>query len=318
MSSTPETTPAEELHRGSGPNDIVPSNPPIYEVHPNFSSPNADACLRSSDDILFRVPTELLRRVSAFFHTMFTLPQGSSVNRAEPISMPEPSNILSDMLSIVSGRDLPPLDDADRLEALLAVGEKYEVPLVISVVRLAFSSRFLDVSPVRLYRIACRMSWEKEEKDALSRTLTTNLLSPEAQTELVALEPSRRTKLLDLHRRRREDFLEKLDDDTTFYANKRRCPCNSENPDRDCTAPLDHSSWWAFKYTLLKLWDKTPLDHGLGEAVYRMAEIHDMAAAACTVCERKLYDMTTTLDKLDAIIQALPRTVDEDQSGTAS
>lgn len=288
-----------------------PNVPPTLDTHPDFSSPNADVVLRSSDDVLFRVSSDLLCHASGWFATMFTLPQGSNADRVtEPIPMGEPSATLSALLSIVHGRSLPPLDQVDDLERLLASAEKYEMPMVISVVRLAFASRLIDIAPLRLYGIAYRMRWEAEAKDASSRTLTQNLLTHEAQAELAAMEPRHRNLLLDLHRQRREKFFAELDDTTSFYANTRRDHCNARNPAHPCTAPLDHSSWWALKYAMMGQWAQKPYDRQLDETFYYMQEVRDVFSSKCHQCGKTLYSMTYTLEHINIIIRGLPRCID--------
>ncbi|KAL1952023.1 hypothetical protein VTO73DRAFT_1172 [Trametes versicolor] len=292
-----------------------PNVPPTLDTHPDFSSPNADVLLRSSDDVLFRVSSDLLCHASGWFATMFTLPQGSNADRVtEPIPMGEPSATLSALLSIVHGRSLPPLDQVDDLERLLASAEKYEVPMVISVVRLAFASRLIDIAPLRLYGIAYRMRWEAEAKDASSRTLTQDLLAPEAQAELAAMAPRHRDLLLDLHRRRREEFFDGLDDTTSFYANTRGGPCTGQIGDGDnlkpCSASLDHGHWWALKYALMRQWRHKPYDGQLDETFHYMPEVKDVTFAKCPQCGKTLYAMGATLVNINDIIRKLPRCVD--------
>ncbi|KAI0778111.1 hypothetical protein BD413DRAFT_448452, partial [Trametes elegans] len=278
--------------------------------HPDFCSTNTDVVLRAADGTHFRTSSELLCRTSTWFRTMFTLPQHPDTDRTEPIPVNESSKVLSDLLNIVNGTVLPSLDNIDHVESLLAVADKYEMPMAMSVIRLALSSRHLDASPIHLYGIACRMSWEKEAKEASSRTLTTNLFSAAAQTELAALEPSHRNKLLDLHRHRREQLFAGLGDEAAFYANVRAGPCNTSDPNNSCTAPLDHSNWWALKFALLKRWDEAPLDRELDEAFYRLPEVWDMSAAKCLKCERKIYGMPSTIENMGAVVRALPRSVE--------
>ena len=154
--------------------------------------------------------------------------------------------------------------------------------------------------------------------EASSRTLTTSLLSPAAQVELAALEPSQRDKLLDLHRRRREELFVALDNETTFYANVRAGPCNTGDANSTCTTPLDHSNWWALKYALLKRWDDRPIGEELDESFYRMAEVWDMSAAKCLKCERKIYGMASTIENVNAAIRKLPRTVQVSLSASSN
>lgn len=97
----------------------------------------------------------------------YEIPVAISVLRALP-RLVRPRGV-----NIVTGASLPSLDDVDHLENLLAVADKYDMLMVVSLVRLALSSRHPNVSPIRLYGIASRMDWEKEAEGASSRTLTT-------------------------------------------------------------------------------------------------------------------------------------------------
>ncbi|KAI0669969.1 hypothetical protein C8Q78DRAFT_157435 [Trametes maxima] len=271
-----------------------------------------DIVLQSIDGVTFRVRSELLYRASPWFRTMLTLPQTTpktEPTEPDPIHMNESSSVLADLLHIIDGTELPPLDDADRIESLLAAADKYEVTMALSVARLALSSRYLNISPIRLFGIACGMSWEKEAQDAVARTLTTSLLSPEAQTELAALASAHRDKLLSLHRQRREELLAGLDHRDAFYANMLGGPCNAGDPSNPCTAPLDHSRWWALKYALLKRWDERPFGEGMDEGFYGMQEVWDMSDARCLKCERRIYGMESTVKNLNALVRKLPRTV---------
>ena len=123
--------------------------------------------------------------------------------------MDETAEVIAGLLSIAEGLEPPKaLDDIDYLERILWAADKYEMPIAISAVRLALFSPFLAPapSPIRLYGIACRMSWEKEAKHASSLTLTLDPLARHVMAELVGLEPAPREKLLALHRARRDAF----------------------------------------------------------------------------------------------------------------
>lgn len=289
-----------------------PHASPTLGTHPDFSSPNADVVLRSSDDMLFRVSSDVLSRASGWLKTMFTLPQDPTVGPPEPILMSEPASILVILLSIADGRALPSLNHSDDLELLLVAAEKYEMPLAISVLRLAFSSRLNNMTALRLYGIACRMGWEEEAKDASSRTLTQSLFASDAQVELAAMESRHRDLLIDLHRLRREGFLNGLDDTTRFDANILGGPCSGYNfkDGKPCLAPLDHSHWWALKYALMRRWVEHPFDERLDETFYRMREVKEASSAKCHRCDKTLYEWAHTVTNINSVIQALPRCVE--------
>ena len=154
--------------------------------------------------------------------------------------MDESAAVIAGLLSIAEGLEPPKaLDDIDYLERILWAADKYEMPAAISTIHLALFSSLLDASPIRLYGIACRMSWEAEAKQASTRTLTLDLFSPAVMSELASLVPAHREKLLALHRRRRDAFLKGLDDKVAFYANDGTSVCN-EDEDTQCTALNSH------------------------------------------------------------------------------
>ncbi|KAI0374240.1 hypothetical protein BV20DRAFT_492706 [Pilatotrama ljubarskyi] len=282
-------------------------------VHPAFSSPNADIVLRSKDGTLFRISSETLSRTSAWFRSMLSLPQGTATPSPEAddaIPTDESAAVLAALLSMISGIEVPDLDDADLLQSALAAAEKYEMPMATSVIRTALFSPFLEISPIRLYGIACRMSWERETTHAARRTLSLNLLSPESLPELVRLEPAHQSNLLTLHRRRRDAFVAGLDDPALFNSILRSAQDDGGPADDGadlCHNPLDHSTWWALKYSLLKQFEDAPPGEELGPTFYRMPEVGAMYAAKCGKCGQANYVMQNVLDSLSGLVRGLPR-----------
>ncbi|RPD82605.1 hypothetical protein L226DRAFT_565166 [Lentinus tigrinus ALCF2SS1-7] len=274
--------------------------------HPLFS--DGDLVLKSRDNTFFRVSRETLSRTSPWFRAMLTLPQTEPV---EPISMDEPADLLAGLLAIVSGIELPSCHNFDHLESLLRVAEKYEMPMAISALRLSLFSPLTDVpSPIRLYGIACRMSWEGEAKLASSRTLGIDLLTPAALAELALLEPPYRDKLVVLHRQRKDQFIERLNDMELFYANQRGRPCNVDDPTNECTAIIEHSAWTAFKYAMLMHLEYAPLGTAFDEDAYNLAEMEELRYAQCPACSRHLYNVGSTIAKLHAIVKGLPKSIE--------
>ena len=91
--------------------DFLPSG----STHPSFAADDADIVLCSQDGVHFRTHTLVLKLGSAWFRTLFTLPQAASSPRPdsapppEPqtIQMPESAAVLADLLSMISGQPLP-------------------------------------------------------------------------------------------------------------------------------------------------------------------------------------------------------------------
>lgn len=203
--------------------------------------------------------------------------------------------------------------DVDFLQSVLYAAEKYEMPAALAALRLALFSPFLSPapSPLRLYGIAWRMSWEREAQHAAARTLALDLLAPDVLPELVRLEPAPRERLVALHRARRDALWAGLDDPTAFYANLRVTACNRNDGQSRCAAVLDHGAWFAFKYALARRLEGQPVGvDGFDEGFYQMREFWDLRMAHCVVCKRIVYNMPNTLENLQKIVRELPKTVE--------
>ena len=154
---------------------------PPGSTHPSFAADDADIILCSQDGVHFRTHTLVLKLGSAWFRTLFTLPQGasspcSSSVSPEPqtIQMPESAAVLADLLSAISGQPLPLARWAspDALVPLLHAAEKYDMPGALSVLRLALAApALLDAHPLRVYGLAWAHGWRPEARLASARTL---------------------------------------------------------------------------------------------------------------------------------------------------
>jgi hypothetical protein len=131
--------------------------------------------LSSRDGVLYSVPSMTLKMTSAWFRTMFTLPQGSppSSSRSqistqqtaadsdtEIIGLDEDASTLEALFRMICGLEIPTLDmwDAvepvlytwDAVEPVLYTAEKYDMLGPASIVRaLLRTPTFVD-APLRL------------------------------------------------------------------------------------------------------------------------------------------------------------------------
>ncbi len=208
--------------------NVMETSNTLPETHPVFAAafPTDDVALLSKDDVLFPISSTTLSRTSPWFRAMFILPQDTrQTSRAEPIAVSEGSQVLGHLLSMISGISLPPLNNVDDFEPLLYAAEKYEMAMPIAILRLALRP-LIPSSPIRVYGIACPMSWEDETKSAASRMLEMDLVSEKNATELGRLEATHLTKLLLLHERKRKMVIAALADPKEFNVGNamgRRC-----------------------------------------------------------------------------------------------
>ncbi|KAI1797810.1 hypothetical protein LXA43DRAFT_268288 [Ganoderma leucocontextum] len=282
------------------------------ETHPVLAAafPTADVTLLSKDDVLFPISSTTLSRTSSWFRAMFTLPQGTRLTSGtEPIAVSESSEVLAHLLSMISGISLPPLDNVDDIEALLYAAEKYEMAMASAVLRLALG-RLVPSSPIRVFSIACRMSWEDEAKAAASRTLELDIMSEDHAKGLGRLEATHLMKLLLLHDRRRKMVIAALADPVEFNADNesgRRC----NGAEESCNELEDHSTWWALKVAwITEPWRFLCLAQVDANARSLPPELEACLDDTCQNCGKSLYNRRGTLENLQTIAQRLPQTIE--------
>ncbi|TBU35170.1 hypothetical protein BD311DRAFT_745701, partial [Dichomitus squalens] len=265
------------------------------EVHSVFAAafPDGDVTLLSNDDVLFPISSSTLSRASPWFRTMLGLPQNSpetsGVESVIPVS--ESSEVLLGLLSMISSISLPTLDNVDSIEPLLHAAEKYEMTMPIAIIRIALRT-LVDKSPIRVYDMACRMSWEEEAKAAASCTLRMDILSENTATELARLEGPHLMKLLMLHERRRRLVAAALAVPDLFNAGNK-------------TGRRSLKVAW-----LTKPWNFVCLGREGDETTAVPSEVELMLEGKCPKCSRNFYQKTCTLENLRGVARSLPQTIE--------
>ncbi|KAI0348606.1 hypothetical protein BDW22DRAFT_1321064 [Trametopsis cervina] len=292
---------------------VTSSAPPSFttvSVHPSFNDPHADIALCSHDQTIFRVHSLILSHASGWFRTLFSLPQCLPTYKPsaspETIHLLESSQVIAGLLSIATGLPLPPLDSYAYVEDLLRGAEKYDMPSVLSVVRLAIMSPpLLEAHPIRVYGIACSWGWTAEAKIASTKTIGHDLLAPSALADLRTVDAPYLTRLMLLHRQRRDAFRAGLDSPVLFYA-------NAPGGGAKCTAcrrDVTHVRWTELKHAWARAIEQCPADVA-SKAVLGRSEVHRMLEATCEGCHGKLYDTEGTVAKLRELLDRLPSVVD--------
>ncbi|KAI0704879.1 hypothetical protein BC835DRAFT_705455 [Cytidiella melzeri] len=285
----------------------TPSN-----VHPSFNDADTDITLTSLEGTIFHVQSSTLSLASGWFRTLFALPQNPSqhppAGTAETISVTESTSVLAALLSIITWQPVPTLDKIDFIENLLVAGEKYEMPTVVSIMRLAvMTSQLLDVHPIRIYGIAASRGWIAEAKLASTKTIGLDLLSSECIQDLRTVDSLHMTNLMLLHRRRRDMFCAALASNSNVFV---------INPvfmkAKDCSLPhsvahcvrqsqMHKSMWWGNVERLPTALSK-PIVHG--------AEMGEILEMTCQGCHQKMYNKEATLKKLSEVVDSLPTAVE--------
>ncbi|TFY68359.1 hypothetical protein EVJ58_g1063 [Rhodofomes roseus] len=280
---------------------------PTY--HPAYpASPDTDITLRSSDGTLFAVSSLLLKLTWGFFKAMFSLPkEPASPNGPEPISMQESAEVIAGLLNLSFRLGQPPLDSIDTLETLLRAAEKYEVTSAVVMIRSALTSPVLEASPIRIYGIAYEHGWYKEATWASSKTLTLDLCSSEAVSDLSRTDGAAIMKLMTLHRNRRDLLRARLDDNDLFpYATTAQIVCYS------CDEDVDNSPWQLMKYNFVSQMERD----GISVDYLDGTVLEDIVDAKCPRCKRKIYNPVMVRKGLRDAIRELPAKVEFPEAKT--
>jgi len=220
--------------------------------------------------------------------------------------MQETSEVLAVILSMASGMPFPRINDMEFVASLVHAAEKYDMLGVLSILRLVIlSPTFLDSHPIRVYAIACRWGWQEEAKVASSHTISLDLLSEEVRPDLRKVDPLDLTRLLLLHRKRRDLFKKGLDSEDLFYANVIPGSCSG------CMADIIHDKWHRMKYDWVTAVEHRPIDTASRDLLERL-ELEDVLNSKCTRCQKKLYNAEGTISNLRQILDELPKYVEFD------
>jgi hypothetical protein len=304
--------------------DSAAFNGPKY--HPLFSF-DADVVLSSRDGILFCVPSMTLKMTSAWFRTMFTLPQGSppassrSQNRnqrdttfvptdTEIIGLDEESNTLEPLLRMICGLEIPTLETWDAVEPVLYAAEKYDMPGPASIMRALLRAPTFTDAPIRLYAAACHFGWAEDARTASTRSLTLNLYDSVHKPSLLRLRTADLYALFALHNERRVQFRARIAD-TPFLTDAQLLDTASARCPR-CREPLSYVEWRELRHVMLAELERRPS----GDTV--LAGLEEWPAAlACwaTKCKRvsclsSVYDKASSSKAIKDLLDSLPNAVE--------
>lgn len=229
------------------------STPSIVHREFNDFMDIADITLVSCDNTTFQIHSTALCAASGWFRRLPSLAQSPSLGEksvpAQTITMPDTAKVLDALISIILWEPLPTFDTIDLVDDLLRAGEKYQIPTVVSIMRLAIiSPHLIDAHPIRIYGLASLRGWTAEAKLASTKTIGRDLLSPESIAELASVEFVYMTKLMLLHRQRRDKFYSALQNTTVFIMDSahlnasKQCSYSFEQLNRQ--AMLRKWAWW--------------------------------------------------------------------------
>jgi hypothetical protein len=284
------------------------SAPPAIDVHPSFNNPDADMVLISSEGTHFHVDSYILSLASGWFRALLSLPQDPAKCKSGPykathgtLSLSESTQTVTAFLSVIAYQPVPALDTPELVDELLRAGEKYEMPTVVSVVRLAIMSPLLEVHPIRVYGIASVRGWIEEAKLASTKTISLDLLSPGCVKELAMLNPRQLTTLMLFHRQRQDKFWAGLLNVGVFE--------NAIDLCRVCGGDIFHVRWISIKYQWREMMEREPANIASKAFIYQKAT-QAVLEEECDVCKLQLYDKENIMQSLSMLVDTLPMAVE--------
>lgn len=173
----------------------------------DFQAPDADVILRSSDGKDFRVHKVILGLASPVFQGMFSLPQptGPEPHRIPIVAIPETSDLLSPLIQYIYPFSPPNVPDVAMWADLYTIADKYNVGVVMELLRGILIPRFLETSPFRIYALASHWGLDEEAKIASKRTLSFDILEEFSREDAKLMDGPACQKLYRLHIRCREE-----------------------------------------------------------------------------------------------------------------
>ncbi|KAJ7642593.1 hypothetical protein DFH06DRAFT_1097337 [Mycena polygramma] len=283
---------------------------PIY--HANFSAPEDEIVLESSEGTLYRVHEYTLRTTSGLFKSMLSLPPPPGGHSPEAIAVHEPDAVVEPLLRLMCGLATPPWLSLASLSAVLTLAQNWSAPGPIALLRPALTSpKFLTISPLHVYALATHFNFPAEAQLASTHTLHLNLFDAKHADVLESMPACAVLPLLKLHRARRDGLKASLDSPERFLAgNGQPFHCSA------CAiTPLDNSTWRALKHRVLREFDVCAsgdaLDAG-GMGIWEEAKACWAAVCVRPGCAAANYDRAATIKQMRACVDGLPTAVEVD------
>ncbi|KAH9951143.1 hypothetical protein B0H21DRAFT_818628 [Amylocystis lapponica] len=144
-----------------------------------FNKPNADAIIRSSDNVDFRVHKLILAEASPIFEATFSIPQPlvpgpSDVEEGLSVmTVSEDSKTLDTLLRMCYPSTLDPeMDGLDQIRLILCAADKYEMEKArAQCIKLLMSEKILHKDPFDVFTLAYHLRLKEETLKAARATL---------------------------------------------------------------------------------------------------------------------------------------------------
>lgn len=132
-----------------------------------------NCCLITSDSVHFNLDYQLLSNTSAFWNSLFDLPQPSNAGDDRVIHMHESSTELKPLLQIITNQSIE-FKNIDHIKSVICLALKFDSDKVLNMMRAdllyhAFSE------PLRAYAVAAKLGWEGDAVKISTLTLESDI-----------------------------------------------------------------------------------------------------------------------------------------------
>ncbi|KAL5513455.1 hypothetical protein ACEPAH_3854 [Sanghuangporus vaninii] len=179
----------------------------MADFHPRYDNADGDIVLSSSDGILFRVHSVILKLASGFFKQMLEIPRVASENAHDPLPLDEDGKTICLLLDGIYPRndasELP--STYDEAWTLTRAADKYDIPCARQSIQSAiYEKPGLQTDPLRLYALACHWKCADATRRAAERAAKRDILSELCRETPAAKELSDKDALNLLRFRRKQ------------------------------------------------------------------------------------------------------------------
>ncbi|TFK81899.1 hypothetical protein K466DRAFT_631972 [Polyporus arcularius HHB13444] len=193
---------------GLGQMTLTSSELAVRTASAPFNDPSADAVLRTSDNVEFRVFRWFLKAISPLFDDMFALPQPPGSTSTSPILMSEPSSVLEVLLRLYYPfPEMPTFSSFCDAKPVLAAAHKLQLTRIEPILNDA-ALPYISKDPLRAYGFALRHGMEDLARLAAREFLTVTDFSVRKSDELEGLSVGAYRRLL-IYRQSCIDQIEK-------------------------------------------------------------------------------------------------------------
>ncbi|THH00912.1 hypothetical protein EW145_g7014 [Phellinidium pouzarii] len=277
-------------------------------VQPDYSYPDADITIQSSDGISFKVHSLIIRLASTVFEKVVMDPVKSLLEEDRVI-------VRALLDSIYPRRHLPKLSPFSFVSHLAAAAVKYDIVDVTTRIRELLSHEPVSHSGTALqhYALASQYGWESEARYVSQFVPPPNSENHEQRPILESLDVKSLLKLTNLHRRRQDMLLKAFavsDANQKAAEEHLRWKEISKQHVENCRSRAhDNTAWAAFKLLTLTEIDKhSPVEfsrrlkNGFWENDHTKIIWNDM----CSKCAKPFFDKASFVQEFNRIVDRLP------------